>query len=164
MANNLFVALAAFVALTFSAAGVASAFTALTVRNWYPGLRKPRGNPPAWLFAPVWAVLYLGMTVAAWNVWKMGNGWSGATTAITLFLVQLALNAAWPAIFFGMRSPALALAEIILLWTAILATVISFWRISPFSGALLLPYLAWVSYAIYLNAAIWRLNRERSAS
>ena len=106
----------------------------------------------------------MGMPVAAWNVWKMGNGWSGATTAITLFLVQLALNAAWPAIFFGMRSPALALAEIILLWTAILATVISFWRISSFSGGVLLPYLAWVSYAMYLNAAIWRLNRERSAS
>lgn len=164
MSKNLFVALAAFVALTFSAAGVASAFTALSVRSWYPGLRKPLGNPPAWLFAPVWAVLYMVMIVAAWNVWKMGNGWSGATTAITLFLVQLALNAAWPAIFFGMRSPSLALAEIVLLWIVILATVISFWRIMPFAGELLIPYLAWVSYAAYLNTGIWRLNRKRTAS
>lgn len=164
MSRSLLVALAAFVALTFSAAGVASAFTAVSVRSWYPGLRKPPGNPPAYLFPPVWAVLYTAMIVAAWNVWKMGNGWSGATTPILLFLLQLALNAAWPAIFFGWRSPAVALAEIILLWTTILATIISFWQISPFSGEVLLPYLAWVSYATYLNAGIWRLNRDHGVS
>ena len=100
------------------------------------------------------------MTIAAWNVWRVGDGWEGAMMAITVFLIQLALNAAWSAIFFGMRSPGLALVEIVLLWAVVLATVILFWRVSPFSGALLLPYLAWVTYAGYLNAGIWRLNRK----
>jgi benzodiazapine receptor len=158
LSRNLLVALAAFVALTFSAAGIASAFTARSVRTWYPTLRKPPGNPPSAYFGPVWTVLYLLMTIAAWNVWRVSGGWDGASTAITVFLIQLALNAAWSAIFFGLRSPALALAEIILLWAAILATTILFWRISTFSGALLVPYVGWVAYAAYLNAGIWHLN------
>jgi translocator protein len=161
VSRNLLVALAAFVALTFSAAGIAAAFTARSVRTWYPGLRKPRGNPPASYFGPVWTFLYFLMTIAAWNVWRVGGSWDGATNAITIFLIQLALNAAWSAIFFGLRSPALALAEILLLLAAILATILAFWRISPLSGALLLPYLAWVTYATYLNAGIWLLNRTR---
>jgi benzodiazapine receptor len=160
LSRNLLLALAAFVALTFSAAGTASAFTARSVRTWYPALRKPPGNPPASYFRPVWTVLYFLMTIAACNVWRVGDGWEGAAAAITVFLIQVALNAAWSAIFFGMRSPGLALIEIVLLWAAILTTVILFWQISPFSGALLLPYLAWVSYAGYLNAGIWRLNRN----
>jgi tryptophan-rich sensory protein len=98
------------------------------------------------------------MTIAAWNVWRVGYGWSGASSAITLFLIQLALNAAWSVIFFGLRSPGLALFEIILLWAAILASIILFWRISTFSAVLLVPYLAWITYAVYLNAGIWRLN------
>jgi translocator protein len=160
LSRNLLVALAAFVALTFSAAGIASAFTARSVRTWYPTLRKPSGSPPASYFRPVWTALYFLMTIAAWNVWRVGDGWEGASAAITFFLIQLALNAAWSAIFFGMRSPGLALVEIVLLWAVVLATVILFWRVSPFSGALLLPYLAWVTYAGYLNAGIWRLNRK----
>jgi len=104
--KNLLTALAAFVALTFSAAGIGSAFTARSVRSWYPSLRKPPGNPPASYFGPVWTVLYFLMTIAAWNVWRLGDGWSGAAPAITIFLIQLALNAAWSAIFFGMRAPA----------------------------------------------------------
>ena len=159
MSRNLLVALAAFVALVFSAAATASAFTARSVRTWYPTLRKPPGNPPAAYFGAVWTVLYLLMTISAWNVWRVGDGWTDASAAITVFLIQLALNAAWSAIFFGLRSPVWALLEIVLLWAAILASVILFWRISTFSGALLLPYLAWVAYAIYLNAGIWRLNR-----
>ncbi len=162
MSRNLLVALAAFVALTFSAAATAAAFTARSVRTWYPTLRKPRGNPSASYFGPVWTVLYFLMTIAAWNVWRVGDGWTGASPAITVFLIQLALNAAWSAIFFGLRSPAWALLEIILLWAAILASVILFWQISTFSAALLLPYLAWVTYAAYLNAGIWRLNRAAS--
>lgn len=149
-------------ALTFSAAGIASAFTARSVRRWYPSLRKPPGSPPASYFGPVWTVLYLLMTIAAWNVWRLGDGWSGAAPAITIFLVQLALNAAWSAIFFGLRAPGLALIEIVFLWAAVLACIILFWRISIFSAALLLPYLAWISYAAYLNAGIWRLNPAHS--
>ena len=158
MSINLLVALAGFVALTFSAAAVAAAFTALSVRTWYVTLRKPPGNPPASYFGPVWTALYCLMTIAAWNVWRVGDGWSGASPAIAVFLFQLALNAVWSVLFFGMRSPGLAFIEIILLWAAILASIILFWQISPFSGALLLPYLAWVTYAAYLNAGIWRLN------
>jgi tryptophan-rich sensory protein len=160
LSRNSLIALAAFVALTFSAAGIASAFTARSVRNWYPTLRKPVGNPPASYFGPVWTVLYFLMTIAVWNVWRVGDGWEDATAAITVFLIQLALNAAWSVIFFGMRSPGAALVEIILLWAAILVTMILFWRLSLFSGALLVPYLAWVTYAAYLNAGIWRLNRN----
>jgi tryptophan-rich sensory protein len=164
LSKNLLTALAAFVALTFSAAGIGSAFTARSVRSWYPSLRKPPGNPPASYFGPVWTVLYFLMTIAAWNVWRLGDGWSGAAPAITIFLIQLALNAAWSAIFFGMRAPGLALIEIIFLWAAVLACIILFWRISIFSAALLLPYLAWITYATYLNAEIWRLNPAHSRS
>jgi tryptophan-rich sensory protein len=164
LSKNLLTALAAFVALTFSAAGVGAAFTASSVRTWYPALRKPPGNPPAAYFGPVWTVLYLLMTIAAWNVWRVGDGWDGASAAITIFLVQLALNAAWSAIFFGLRAPGLALVEIGLLWAAILTTIILFWRLSMFSGAILVPYLVWVTYAAYLNAGIWRLNSVDSNS
>jgi tryptophan-rich sensory protein len=164
LSKNLLTALAAFVALTFSAAGIGSAFTARSVRSWYPSLRKPPGNPPASYFGPVWTVLYFLMTIAAWNVWRLGDGWSGAAPAITIFLIQLALNAAWSAIFFGMRAPGLALIEIIFLWAAVLACIILFWRISIFSAALLLPYLAWITYTTYLNAGIWRLNSAYSRS
>jgi len=158
LSTNLLVALAAFVALTFSTAGIASAFTGLSVHKWYPTLRKPPDTPPASYFGPVLTIQYSLMTVAAWNVWRVGNGWSGASTAITIFLIQLALGAAWPAIFFGLRAPRLALVEIVVLWVVVLVTVISFWKISALSGALLIPYLAWISYATYLNAAICRLN------
>jgi len=164
LSRNLFVALAAFGALTLSAAAIGSAFTARSVRNWYPALRKPPGTPPASYFGPMRTVLYFLMTLAAWNIWRIGDGWSGGSPAITIYLIQLALNAIWSAIFFGLRAPGLALAEIILLWAAILATVISFWRISPFSGALLVPYLAWVTYAAYLNVGIWHLSRTHSDS
>ena len=158
MSTNLLVALAALVALTFSAAGIASAFTARSIRTWYPTLRRPPGTPPASYFGPVLTIQYSLMTLAAWNVWRVGNGWSGASPAITIFLIQLALGAAWPAIFFGLRAPRLALVEIVVLWVVLLVTVISFWKISALSGSLLIPYLAWISYATYLNAAICRLN------
>jgi translocator protein len=164
LSRNLLVALAAFVALTFSAAGIGSAFTARSVRTWYVTLRKPAGNPPASYFGPVWTALYFLMAVAAWNVWRVGGGWDGASPAITIFLIQLALNAVWLVIFFGMRWPGLALIEIILLLAVVLATMILFWRISTLSGALIVPYLAWVTYAAYLNAGIWRLNSPRKNS
>jgi translocator protein len=164
LSRNLLIALAAFVALIFSAAAAGSAFTARSLGSWYPTLLKPPGNPPASYFGAVWTVLYSLMTISAWNVWRAGDGWTDASAAITVFLIQLAFNAAWPAIFFALRSPRWALLEIVLLWALVLATVILFWRISTFSGALLLPYLAWVSYATYWNARIWRLNRAPSSN
>lgn len=135
-----------------------SAFTARSVRTWYPTLRKPPGTPPASWFGPVWTVLYLLMAIAAWNVWREGDGWDFAAPALTLFLIQLVLNAGWSAIFFGLRSPGWALIEIAFLWIAILATIIAFWKISPVSGALMIPYLLSVSYAAYLNIGLRRLN------
>jgi tryptophan-rich sensory protein len=162
LSRSLLIALAGFIALTLSTAGIASAFTARSVRTWYPGLRKPPGNPPQAYFGPVWTLLYLLMIVSAWNVWRVGFGWEGATAAITVFLFQLALNAAWSAIFFGMRQPCLALVEIALLWLTVLANVVMFWKVSALSGALLLPYLVWMAYAVYLNAGVWWLNRREA--
>jgi tryptophan-rich sensory protein len=109
------------------------------------------------VFAPVWSALYLLMGVAAWLVWRRG-GFAGAPVALGLFVFQLALNALWSYLFFGAHQPGFAFAEIVLLWLVILATMIGFWRITAAAGALMLPYLCWVSFAAALNFAIWRLN------
>lgn len=122
--------------------------------EWYQGLAKPPWQPPDWVFAPVWTALYLLMGIAAWLVWSERR-W---TWAFMLFLVQLGLNAAWTWLFFGLQRPGLALFEICLLWLAILATLIAFWRIRPLAGGLLVPYLAWVTFALMLNAELWRRN------
>ena len=143
--------LLAWVALSL-AASLPGAFFA--PGKWYGTLNKPPWNPPDWVFAPVWTALYLLMGIAAWLVWS-DKGW---TWALVLFLVQLVLNAAWTWLFFGLQRPGLALFEISLLWLAILATLIVFWRIRPLAGALLVPYLAWVTFALMLNGELWRRN------
>ncbi len=125
--------------------------------GWYSTLSKPAWNPPAWLFGPVWTFLYAAMAVAAWLVWRRG-GWCAQRRPLVLFLVQLALNALWTPLFFGLHRPDLAFAEIVLLWLAIVATVRAFARVRPAAAWLLAPYLAWVSFASVLNFAIWRLN------
>jgi translocator protein len=124
---------------------------------WYQALEKPAWTPPSWLFGPVWTVLYAMMGVAAWMVWRE-RGFSGAPTALGLFLLQLVLNAAWSWLFFGLQRPDLAAAEILILWAAIAATIVASWRVRPLAGWLLVPYLLWVSFAAALNVAIWRLN------
>ena len=126
---------------------------------WYKGLAKPSFNPPGWLFGPAWTVLYLMMAVAAWLVWKQGLGVPGVKLALVVYLAQLILNALWSILFFGFRSPLAGLVDIIVLWLAILATIVLFFRASVPAGVLLLPYIAWVSFAAILNAAILRLNR-----
>ncbi|MBA2245451.1 MAG: tryptophan-rich sensory protein [Gemmatimonadetes bacterium] len=125
--------------------------------QWYAQLEKPSWNPPSWVFGPVWTVLYVLMGIAAWLVWKE-RGFGGAPTALGLFLAQLVLNVAWTGIFFGLQRPDLAFLEILVLWALILATLVAFWRVRAAAGALLLPYLAWVSFATALNFAIWQLN------
>ncbi|HOX08321.1 MAG TPA: tryptophan-rich sensory protein [Planctomycetota bacterium] len=126
--------------------------------EWYAGLRKPALTPPGWVFGAVWPALYAMMGVAAWQLWRHG-GFSGRNAAaFGLFALQLALNAAWTVLFFGLHRPGLALIELTLLWLAILATLLLFWRRDAAAGALLLPYLAWVSFAAYLNWSFWRLN------
>lgn len=147
-------ALLAFVALCFGAAFFGAQFEP---GEWYAALEKPAWNPPAWIFAPVWTVLYLAMAVAAWLVWRT-RGWAGAALPLTIFFVQLALNAAWSWIFFGLHRPGWAFVEIVALEAAILATVVVFWRVRPLAGVLLLPYAAWVAFAGVLNFTLWRMN------
>ncbi len=125
--------------------------------EWYAALRKPAWNPPSWIFGPVWTALYIAMAVAAWLVWLRG-GFRSQRKALSLFLTQLLFNALWSPLFFGLRSPALALANILLLWLAVLGTIVAFWRARPIAGAILVPYLAWVSFATALNFALWNLN------
>jgi tryptophan-rich sensory protein len=161
MAGKNYFVLALFLAACFSAAVIGSAFTAKSVREWYPQLRKPPGTPPPWVFGPVWTTLYILMALAGWLVWERAGGWSGAHRALSLFFFQLVLNALWSVLFFGLRKPAAGLAEILLLWLAIVATVIAFFPVSRMAGWLMLPYLLWVSYAGYLNFGLWSLNRTQ---
>lgn len=124
---------------------------------WYASLNKPAWNPPGWIFGPVWTALYSMMAVAAWLVWKRG-GFNAQRRPLTLFLVQLALNAAWTPLFFGLHWTGVAFAEILLLWLAIAATLLMFRSVNRVAGWLLAPYLAWVCFAAVLNFALWRLN------
>jgi len=144
-------------ALCFGTAAIGAALTAGPVREWYPTIRKPSWTPPDWLFGPVWTLLFLLMAVSAWRVWcRVSIG--EARWGLGLFIVQLVLNAGWSGLFFALRSPGIAFAEILVLWAAIAATLISFVRVSPVAAALLVPYLLWVTYATALNATIWWLN------
>ncbi len=136
---------------------IGSAFTARSVGEWYGGLSKPAWTPPSWVFGPVWSALYVLMGTAAWLVWRQA-GSSARALALMVFALQLGLNAAWSAVFFGMRLPGWAFGEIVVLWAAILWAAIAFWRVSPVAGLLLLPYFGWVSFAGVLNFAIWRMN------
>ena len=143
------------IAVCLGAAGLGSLMTTPALRPWYASLRKPNWSPPNWLFAPVWTILYVSMAVAAWLVWRMVGL---ASLSMRVFLVQLLLNISWSAVFFKFRSPGPAFAEIVLLWLAILATFIEFWRVIPAAGWLLFPYLIWVAFAAALNFSIWQLN------
>jgi len=140
----------------FAAAGVGSLFTSTSVTTWYPTLIKPEWTPPDWVFGPVWSTLYAMMAVAAWLVWRRRG--SETQQALRIFALQLALNVLWSVLFFGLRLPGVAFAEIILLWLAIGVTARVFGRISTSAGLLFLPYFAWVGFAAILNFAIWRLN------
>jgi tryptophan-rich sensory protein len=144
-------ALAGFIFITFCAPllGVTS-----IPGEWYAGLNKPSWNPPAWLFGPAWTTLYTLMAIAAWLVWKR----VGFTRALGFYFVQLILNAAWTPIFFGAHAMGWALVEISIMWIAILLTLLSFLRVQKTAGLLLVPYLAWVSFATFLNFTLWRLN------
>jgi translocator protein len=130
--------------------------------EWYKGLAKPSWNPPNWIFAPVWIVLYFLMAIAAWLLWKR-FGIAGASVPLLLYAIQLLLNAAWSWLFFGLHRPDLALVDIVVLGFAILTTLISFCRLELLAAVLLVPYLFWVWFATILNWKIWKMNRaERS--
>ena len=152
---------AAFLALllaVFAAAGVGAYLTGPAVRDWYPSLAKPSWTPPSWLFGPAWTLLYLMIATAGFLAWRKA-GLAGAKGTFALFAAQLVLNAAWSWVFFGLRQPGWAFAEIVVLWATILATTIALLRITRPAGLLFVPYLLWTTYAAALNFAIWRMNR-----
>lgn len=149
-------ALAISAAAVAAAAGIGGAGTAAGVRTWYPSLDRPSWRPPDAAFGPVWTVLYAANAVSAWLVWRADP--EGSRPALTLYGAQLALNAAWPLLFFGLKRPGLALIEIAVLWLAIAATLAAFARRRRSAALLLVPYLAWATFAMVLNFALWRRN------
>jgi len=125
--------------------------------EWYASLSKPSWNPPGWIFGPVWTVLYAMIGVAGWRLWACRAAPAGIR-ALRAFAVQLVLNFAWTPVFFGLQQPGLALAVIVALVGAIVATIARSWSVDRAAATMLMPYMAWVSFATALNAAIWWLN------
>jgi tryptophan-rich sensory protein len=144
------------VAVTLTAAFAAS-FASRTSGAFYAVLDKPAWAPPPWLFAPAWGTLYLLMALAAFRIWR-GTGLPAARGALGLYVGQLVLNALWTWLFFVWRDGPWATAEVVMLWTAILATLVAFWRRDRLAGLLLLPYLGWVSFATALTISVWQRN------
>jgi len=151
-------ALLAWLAICFIASGI-GAIASIRAASFYAELIQPSWAPPAAVFGPVWTILYASMAVAAWLVWREG-GVRANRSALTLFLVQLAVNALWSWLFFAWHLGGLALGNIALLWLLIVVTVVSFWRVRPVAGVILIPYLLWVSFAFALNFSVWQLNPQ----
>lgn len=155
--------LVAFIAISFAVAGLGSIATAENVDGWYATAEKAAWNPPNFLFGPVWTVLYTLMSVAAWLVWRERSRMN-VRPALTMYIVQLALNAVWTPVFFGLYpfigTPALwiALAIIVAIDVTVLLTMLRFWKVRRMSAWLLVPYWAWVLFATTLNAALAVLN------
>ncbi len=149
--------LGTFVVLCLAISAIGGWVTAESVSTWYRTLLKPDFNPPDWVFAPVWSVLYLMIALAGWRVWRR-RGLAGAPVAMATYAAQLALNLGWSFLFFGGQMIGIALAEIVLLLVAIGVNALLFWRIDRMAGWLLAPYAAWVAFASILNFALWRLN------
>lgn len=151
-----FVGLVAWVAVTAMAA-FAGSLASRRSEDLYGQLVQPSWAPPPEVFGPVWTVLYALMALAAWLVWRIG-GFAHARTALSLFLAQLVVNALWSWLFFAWQMGAVALADIALMWVLVVATMVAFWRHSRPAAMLLLPYLAWISFAAALNLRLWQLN------
>jgi tryptophan-rich sensory protein len=151
-------ALCGFLFLCLAVSGIGGAITATSVGAWYQTLVKPPFNPPDWVFAPVWTVLYCLMAVAAWRVWRRPD--HGRTErALAVFVLQLVLNLLWSFLFFGLQRIGLALVEIGFLLLVLVVNTHLFWRVDRWAGLLFVPYVAWVAFASLLNGAIWWLNR-----
>lgn len=150
--NRRVVSLAFFLVVCFAASAVGGLVTYPNVGGWYANLNKPDWTPPQWVFGPVWTLLYATMAVSAWLVWDRKYG--EAFPALKLFAYQLALNVLWSLLFFGLRNPDAAAAEIIVLWLVLFATLVAFYRIRKAAGILLVPYWLWVSFAAMLNLSI----------
>lgn len=146
--------LVTFLALSFGVLVLGGRAVSQGLVDWYPRLHKPAWTPPSWVFGPVWALVYPAMAVAAWRAWREPGGRRGAL----LYLVQLALSAAWPWLFFSQHRLDLALADAVLLVVAAAATIVAFWRVHRGAALLLAPYLGWLGFAAFLAHAVWRLN------
>lgn len=138
--------------------GIGSFFTISAIPTWYAGLTKPFFSPPNWVFGPVWTLLYTLMGISAYLVWRKYRFGKKSRPYWQFYTTQLILNMLWSILFFGLRSPALALLEILLMWYFIVRTIQEGYKIDHWSAYLLYPYLAWVSFASLLNLAIWFLN------
>ncbi|MEZ4552486.1 MAG: TspO/MBR family protein [Dehalococcoidia bacterium] len=152
----------AFLALSLFPSVLTARTTRDAVDDWYRCIHKPAWNPPPWLFGPVWTALYVLIAIAGTLLWRRRDD-RGARLALTLWGVQMALNHAWSPIFFGWRRLGLAAVEVSTLWASILATVAAARRVSVVAAAMLLPYLAWVTFAAALNLRVWALNRGGSS-
>lgn len=160
------IALVLSVAAPLGLGAAGGVITAGAIPGWYAELAKPAWDPPSWLFGPVWTTLYIAMGIAAWRVWRLSAAHDASTalkvrvrSALLLYGVQLLINASWSPVFFGLKRVDIALIVIVLMLAAIVETVRRFNRLDRTAAALLLPYLAWVSFATVLNASIWLLNR-----
>lgn len=156
--RNRWLGLAGFLGISFVIAALGGAATSSSVSTWYQTLVKPTWNPPAWVFGPVWTLLYTLMAVAAWRVWLRPEH-PQTRAALGWYFTQLGLNALWSFLFFGLRRPDLALVEIELLLVCLVVVQLKFRRIDRVAGLLWLPYVAWVAFAAVLNSTIWWLNR-----
>jgi benzodiazapine receptor len=137
---------------------IGSIFTSPSIPTWYASLQKPAFNPPNWLFAPAWTILYVLMGISAYLIWDKGFKKKGVRIALIVFAVQLVLNSLWSVLFFGLHSPLYAFIEIIFLWIAILFTILKFYKISKTAAYLLIPYICWVTFASVLNYYVLILN------
>ena len=149
--------LVGFVAICLLVSSIGGAITATSVGTWYQTLQKPPFNPPDWVFAPVWATLYLLMAIAGWRVW-LRSQFELSHPALMVFAVQLGLNLAWSFLFFGLQRIDLAMVAIVILLLTIIANTFLFWRIDRLAGVLFVPYVLWVVYATALNGSLWLLN------
>jgi benzodiazapine receptor len=130
-----------------------------SITNWYAQLSRPSFTPPDWTFGVVWPALYVIMGISAFLIWNKGLKRRKVKIALGIFVLQLVLNGLWTPIFFGLHLIGVALVEIVILWVAILLTILAFWRVSKTAALLLLPYILWVSFAVVLNAGLFLLNR-----
>ena len=146
--------------LTFCAPVIGALFTTRnSITGWYADLDKPSFTPPDWVFGPAWTILYILMATAAFLLWQKAKPGGGVRIALALYFIQLGLNALWTPLFFGLHLLLPALVEIVLLWLAIVLTLLAFARVAALPALLFVPYLLWTTFATILNAAIWLLNR-----
>lgn len=157
--TSLVTALMISIVVCFTAGAIGGMATTTAVNGWYAEVIKPSWNPPNWIFGPVWSTLYLMMGVSAWLVWKDSQN-KNPNLALGWFAFHLLLNVFWSVIFFGLQQPGWAAIEIVALWISIVVSILLFYRYSKLAAALLVPYLLWVTFAMFLNYTIWSLNQN----